>query len=427
MLHRRYLRLAAFADRQRFNMKILLLLALILAPSAPISAQDWNQWRGPLRNGSVADIPASWPKVLRQSWRVEVGEGYSSPIVSAGRVFIHSRRDPDEIVMAINLSDGKVLWQPKYTSAFQKNQYAVDMSTGPNAPPLVAGNRLFTLGVSAVLVAWDTNSGRELWKKDFSKNIDTSKLFCGTAASPLIVDGGLIVQVGSDIRGGVVLSLNPADGSIIWEWRGPGPGYASPVVINVGGANQIVTMTQESIVGLDARSGKELWSTPFPDEWHENIMTPIWTGSALVVSGPRQGTHAYILKQVAGKWQSTEAWHNSDVAMYMSSPVYGDGVIYGHSVKRKGQFVALEAKTGALKWATEGREGEYASVLLTPDHVVFLTNGAELIVAKRRQDKFTPEQRYEVANSATWSVPVLFGSDILLRDASSLIRLNGSL
>ena len=229
--------------------------------------------------------------------------------------------------------------------------------------------------------------------------------------------------MGSDIHGGQVLSLDPATGAVAWEWRGPGPGYASPVVINVGGATQIVTVTQESIVGLDSKSGKELWSVPFPDEWHENIMTPIWTGSHLIVSGTRQGTHAYELKNTAGNWQATEAWHNKEVAMYMSSPVFGDGLIYGHSAKRKGQFVALDAKSGVLKWATEGREGEHASILLTPEHVVFLTNGADLIFAKRAQPSFTAEQRYEVAKSPTWAVPVLMGSDLLVRDATTLMRL----
>ena len=159
------------------------------------------------------------------------------------------------------------------------------------------------------------------------------------------------------------------------------------------------------------------------DEWHENIMTPIWTGSSFIVSGTRQGTHAYELKLASGKWQATEIWHNKDVAMYMSSPVFGDGLIYGHSSKRKGQFVAVDVKTGALKWATEGREGEHASVLLTPEHVLFLTNGAELIVTKRGQSTFAVERRYEVAKSPTWAVPVLLGTDVLVRDASSLRRL----
>ena len=182
-------------------------------------------------------------------------------------------------------------------------------------------------------------------------------------------------------------------------------------------------MTDSSIVGIDTKTGAELWSTPFPDEWHENIVTPLWTGSHLVVSGTRQGTRAYTLQQTNAKWQATEAWKNADVAMYMSSPVFGDGLIYGHSSKRKGQFVALDAKTGAIHWTTEGRDGEHASVLLTPKHIVYLTNGADLIVARRATKTFEVERRYDVADAATWAMPVLLGEDILVRDATGLIRL----
>jgi outer membrane protein assembly factor BamB len=403
-------------------MKTFIRITLLLVCAQTIIAQEWNQWRGPSRNGVVvgANTPQTWPEKLTQTWRVEIGEGYSSPVVSAGRIYISSRRDPDEIVMAINLSDGKVIWKQQYPASFQKNQYAAEMAKGPNSTPLVAGNRLFTLGVTGVLAAWDTQTGRELWKRDFSKTIDTSKLFCGTAASPLMIDDRLIVQVGSDIHGGQVLSLDPATGRSIWEWSGPGPGYASPSSIEIGAAKQIVVVTQESIVGLDPNAGKELWSVPFPDEWHENIMTPLWTGSQFIVSGPRQGTHAFAIKLTSGKWQATETWKNSDVAMYMSSPVFADGLIYAHSTKRKGQFVAMDAASGALKWATEGREGEHASILLTPRNVIFLTNGADLIVAKRDQSKFAVEHRYEVASSATWATPVLLGPDLLVRDASGL-------
>jgi outer membrane protein assembly factor BamB len=184
-----------------------------------------------------------------------------------------------------------------------------------------------------------------------------------------------------------------------------------------------VAMTEGSIVGIDGKTGKELWSVPFPDEWHENITTPLWTGAHLIVSGTRQGTHAYSLRQKDGKWQATEAWKNPEVAMYMSSPVFGDGLVYGHSSKKKGQFVALDAKTGALRWATEGREGEHASLLLTPKHVVFLTNGADLIVARRGAPAFAVEHRYEVAEASTWAMPVLLGSNILVRDATGLIML----
>ena len=390
-----------------------------------VRAQEWTQWRGPSRDGSVSakNAPAAWPDSLQRSWRVEVGEGYSSPVVAGGRAFVHGRRDPEEIVTSVNLADGKVLWQQKYQSEFKKNQYAVEMAKGPHATPLVIGNRLFTLGVTGILNAWDTATGKPLWTRDFSKSIDTSKLFCGTASSPLLVNGRLVVQVGSDVHGGQILGINPATGATEWEWRGLGPGYASPVVIETGGQQQIVTMTEGSIVGIDGKNGKELWSAPFPDEWHENISTPLWTGAHLIVSGTRQGTHAYALTQNAGKWQATESWKNPEIAMYMSSPVFGDGLIYGHSSKKKGQFFAMDAKTGAVRWATEGREGEHASLLLTPQHVVFLTNGADLIIAKRGTPAFAVERRYEVAEASTWAMPVLLGSNILVRDATGLILL----
>jgi outer membrane protein assembly factor BamB len=410
------------AARAAFVVAALFAFGLAQAASAQ---GDWAQWRGPARDGIVPakNTPASWPKSFNRVWRVELGEGYSSPVITNGRAFVHSRLDPEEIVSAINLADGKILWQQKYAAPFQKNQYATKMAKGPNATPLVAGTRLFTVGTTGVVTAWDAATGRRLWGKDFSKTVDTSKLFCGTSASPLLVGGFVVIQVGSDVHGGEIMALDPATGDMKWEWKGAGPGYASPVVLNIAGREQIVTMTEGSVVALDARTGNNLWSAPFPDEWHENIATPVWTGTHLVVSGPRQGTHAYTIAQAAGKWQATEAWKNADVTMYMSSPVYGDGMIYGHSIKRKGQFVALDARTGTVRWITDGREGEHASVLLTPRHVVYLTNSADLIVVRRGLPSFEAEQRYDVADAETYAIPVLLGADIYVRDATSLMRL----
>jgi hypothetical protein len=76
-----------------------------------------------------------------------------------------------------------------------------------------------------------------------------------------------------------------------------------------------------------------------------------------------------------------------------------------------------------VRWTTEGREGEHASLLLTPQHVIFLTNGADLIVAKRNTPVFAVEHRYEVAQASTFATPVLLGSNILVRDATGLMLL----
>jgi outer membrane protein assembly factor BamB len=409
----------------------LLLAAVFATAQAPAPVgRDWPQWRGPARDGSVpaASAPAAWPSALKSVWRVEIGEGYSSPVVAGGRIYAHSRRDPAEIVTALSLADGKVVWQKTYDAPYGKNSYARAMGKGPNATPLVAGGRLFTLGATGRLVAWDAASGKEIWSQDYSASVDFSKLFCGTSASPLLVNGALIVQVGSDIHGGRILALDPATGATRWTWKGAGPGYASPVVIEAAGVRQIVTMTNGSIVGLDAATGRELWTSLFPDEWHENIVTPVWTGSALVVSGTRQGTHAYRIARDGAAWTASEIWKNADVTMYMSSPVHADGVLYGLSAKRRGQYVALDAATGVLKWATEGREGEHASILLTPRHIVFLSNKGVMSVVRRGAAAFTAERTYDNLGAAaeTWAVPVFSGTDVIVRDAGGVSRFTGA-
>ena len=399
----------------------VIVAALSLTTTA--SAQ-WPQWRGPTRDGAVpaAAVP-KWPEKWTRAWRVDVGEGYSSPVVSNGRVFVHSRRDPEEIVTAIDLGSGKVAWQQKYATPFNKNQYATSMSKGPYATPLVIGNTLVTIGGMAIVTAWNTTTGAQVWRKDYSASVDTSKLFTGTAASPLSEGGSVIVQVGSDLHGGKIVALNPQTGVEKWTWTGKGPGYASPVAITASGQRLIVTMTEGSIEGLDAATGAALWSVPFPDDWHENIVTPVWTGTSLIVSGTRQGTHAFTISKQGGRWNASEIWKNGDVAMYMSTPVLADGVLYGLSARKKGQIVALDAATGAVKWMTEGRAADQAAILLTPAHVLVQTAGGELVLFERSAAAYKEVKRYPLADSATWAVPAVLADALIVRDATSLMKL----
>jgi outer membrane protein assembly factor BamB len=395
--------------------------------SVVLSAQEWPQWRGPSRSGIVAAAGTpKWPAAWARAWRVDVGEGYSSPIVAGGRVFVHSRRDPEETVTAIDLATGKTAWQQKYTAPFSKNKYATSMARGPHATPLAIADKVITVGGTGVVSAWNARTGALVWRKDYSPSVDFSKLFTGTAASPLADGGFVIVQVGSDVHGGRIIALDPQTGAERWTWKGAGPGYASPVVVTAAGSRQIVTMTDSSIEGLDARTGAALWSFPFPDEWHENIVTPIWTGTHLIVSGTRQGTHAFTLRQAAGKWQAAPAWKNAEVAFYMSTPVLADGVIYGLSNKKKGQIVAVDAATGALKWATEGRAADQAAILLTPAHVLILTTGGELVLVSPTPAKYQEQRRYTVAESATWAVPVPLADGLIVRDATGVMRLTAA-
>ena len=398
---------------------------LVLAVGPLAWAQEWAGWRGSGRAGiaPAAQSLAIWPEAFARAWQVDIGAGYSSPVVSGGRVFVHSRRGDREIVTALDLAGGARLWQQDYPARFVQNTIAPAELQGPFATPVVDGGRVFTLGAGGILSSWDAASGALEWRNDYSASVRVTDLFCGTAASPLVAGGTLVVQIGSDAAGGRVLALDPATGREIWTWSGVGPGYASPIAVDIEDQLQVVTLTESSLVGLDAASGALLWSVPFIDEWHENIVTPVWTGTHLVVSGPRQGTHAFAIRRQDDDWQVTPAWSNADVTMYMSSPVLAGSTLYGHSSTRSGQFVAIDAVTGAVRWASEGREGDHASVLIAGNDLLLLTSDAELFVAAPDAESFAVVRHYDVADGATWAMPVPLRDGLLVRDATSLARL----
>ena len=398
--------------------RLIFSTGVLLVATAVGSAAQWPQWRGPNRDGVVppAFIPAHWSSQPMLKWKQMVGEGYSSPVVADGRVFVHSRRSPSEFVTALALQTGKPLWHAEYEAPFTKSQYARDMSGGPFSTPLVFNGRLFTLGVTAVLSSFDAATGALRWRKDYSKAVSTAKLFTGTAMSPLIDGGLLIVHVGDD-AGGAFRAFDPMTGAEKWTLTGHGPGYASPIVTTAGGVRQFVTMTDKAVVGIEIANGKLLWSLPFPDEWNENVVTPVVADGVLVISGTRKGTFGYRLAKGDAPAQ---LWHNTDVPMYLSSPVADGAFVYGFTSRNKGQLFCLEAKTGKVRWTTEGRFARSASLLSAPPYLVALTTEGELVVTRQSPEKFDEVKRFKVADPPSWSHPVLLGGDLLVRGADSV-------
>lgn len=397
-----------------------LTVLLFGALTAAVGAQ-WPQWRGPNRDGVVpaASVPATWPikPVLR--WKQTVGEGYSTPIVVGDRIFVHSRRDPEEIVSAFDLPTGSPLWSARYPAPFAKNQYATQMAKGPSSTPVFHEGKVFTLGATAILSSFDAATGALKWRKDWSKEIDTSKLFTGTAMSPIVDSGLLIVNVGDD-GAGAFRAFDPVSGIEKWSLPGHGPGYASPIVRVSSGTRQLVTMTDKAVVGIEVATGSLLWHIPFPDEWNENIVTPTVAGELLVISGTRKGTFGYRIERTGASWTATEVWHNLDLPMYMSSPVADGRFLYGLSSRRKGQVFCVDAITGTARWATEGRAAAQAAILSAGPNLVILTTDGELIVVTRSPERFEELRRYSLAATPTWAQPVLLGRQILIRDADSI-------
>jgi outer membrane protein assembly factor BamB len=256
---------------------IFLLCAPLIAVNPPSArAQDWPQWRGPNRDGVISSFsaPARWPEKLTRKWKTTIGGGYSSPVVSGARIYVHARQGEQETASCLDLPTGKLIWSQGYPAPFTKNQYAVQMDKGPYATPVVQAGRLYTLGTTAILSCFDARTGELRWRRDYSRQADTSKLFCGAAMSPVLDRRLLIVHVGDD-RQGWGIAFDAATGQERWKWEGDGPGYASPIIAELEGERQAVTLTDKAVIGIAVSSGKFLWRLPHPDEWNENVVTPV--------------------------------------------------------------------------------------------------------------------------------------------------------
>ena len=76
--------------------------ALVIVSAAALTAQDWPQWRGPNRDGAIAQFsePPTWPAALTRRWHMEIGPGYATPVVVGDRVYAFSRERDEEVLRA---------------------------------------------------------------------------------------------------------------------------------------------------------------------------------------------------------------------------------------------------------------------------------------------------------------------------------------
>jgi outer membrane protein assembly factor BamB len=387
---------------------------LLLVLAAACAAQEWTQWRGPGRDGVVPAFrePAAWPGKLNLKWRVKVGEGHSSPVVASGRIYLLTRLGDDEVVSCLRPENGQIVWQERYPAPYQMNPAAMRHGKGAKSTPLVHDGRLFTLGIAGALSCFDAATGKLHWRKQFAPPL------YGTAMSPLADAGRVVAHVGG--RQGGLIAFDAATGAARWNWNGDGPAYASPVIAGIGGVRQVVTQTENHVVAVSAASGELLWRMPFRTAYDQNSVTPLLAGDALILSGLNNGVTAVRPALRGGKWVAQTVWHNPDVAMYMSSPVLvGDGVI-GLSHRNKGQYFCLDARTGAVRWTSEPRQGDNAAILKAGPVLLLLNTDAELTVARTGARGLEAVRKYTVADSPTWAHPAIVGRGILIKDAASL-------
>ena len=396
-------------------MKIASLLIFVLFQQGV--APDWPQFRGPNRDGvaNAFQAPARWPDSLVRQWKVEVGLGHASPILVGSRVYAFARRAEREVLQALEAATGKIIWETGYDAPVTVNPAAKAHGPGPKSTPTFAEGRLYTLGMGGIVTAFDAATGKILWQRPGDKVLP----LYGTATSPLVDRGLVIVHVGGN-DSGALTAFEAATGKTRWMWPGDGPSYASPVAANIDDVRQVITLTQKNLVAVAADTGSLLWQRPFTTQYTQNIITPVVTGRTVIIAGYQQPTSALVVTKKGNAWSVEETWNNPAVSLYMADAVMSGGFLFGLSHRNSGQYFLLDLKTGKTLWTGPPRQAENAAIVRAGDIIFALEDDAELAVGKAAAAGFQELNRYKLADTATWAQPVISGNRIFVKDSSTL-------
>lgn len=401
----------------RYRLFTLTAVVVAAATAGVATAQDWPQWRGPKRDGVVAafSAPASWPDQLTEQWKVEVGQGYATPLLVGDRLYLYTRQKEDEVMSALDAQTGKVIWRTSYPAPFQMNPATARHGPGPKSTPTFANGRLFTMGMTGVVTAFDAASGKRLWQKAASP---VQPLY-HTATSP-IVEGNLVIVHTGGHDDGALSAFDVATGDAKWSWNGDGPAYGSPMVFDLGGTRQVVTFTQKNLVGVSVSTGQLLWQRPFVTQSTTTSQTPVLYKDMVIQAGRGNGFTAFRVVRNGNRWSTQDVWHTDEVSLHMTNGVVAEGVLYGLSHLNSGEYFALDLDTGKVLWKSEPRQAENAAIVRAGDTIFSLEQDGELVVLRHNRTKFEPVKRYKLASTETWTQPTISGNRLFVKDVAVL-------
>jgi len=400
------------------NRKMVLLAGcLLVAIASCAAAQDWPQWRGPNRDGKVTGFtaPRTWPKELKFRWKTPVGTGDATPALVGDRLYVFARQGESEVTTCLEVDRGEEQWTNRY--AAQAVTGAAARHPGPRSSTTVADGKVVTLGVGGVLSCLDAASGKLVWRKDpFPKVVP--QFF--TASSPIIVGGMCIAQLGGK-GNGAILAYDLETGDEKWRWAEEGPEYASPVLMTVQGTKQIVTLAEQSIVGVGVADGKLLWRLPFaPARRAYNAATPIVDGQTVIYTGAGRGAKAVKIEKQGDGFVTKELWSNPELAPQFNTPVLKGDLLFGLSDRNN--LFCINAENGQTAWTDATARGSrgFGAIVDAGSCLVVLANDSELVVFKPDGEKYDEIAKYKVADTPTYAYPVIAGNRVFVKDQDSV-------
>ena len=396
------------------------LTALIFSTTISHAA-DWSQWRGPNRDDISAEkgLLKSWPEGgPKQLWVFkDAGLGYSGYSIVGGKLFTMGIRNGGEELIAVSIKDGKELWAAKIGEIL-KNGWG----DGPRGTPTVDGDHVYALSGRGNLVCAKIADGKVVWEK-------TMKSFGGGTpgwgyTESVLVDGNKVICTPGG-SSGAIIALDKKTGETIWQSKDftDGAQYSSVIAANHNGARQLIQLTMQHVVGLNAADGKTLWSVDFPGKTAV-IPTPIFhDGQVYVTAG--YGVGCLSFKVGAGNSVSG-LYTNKTMVNHHGGVILLDGYLYGHS--DSGGWTCQDFKTGEKAWAEKAALGKgavtYADGMLyclaEKDGTVALVDASPKGWKEHGRFKLDPQTTQRNPQGRIWTHPVVVGGKLYLRDQELL-------
>ncbi len=399
------------------TLPVLTAAAALALAFQPATADDWPGWRGPdhtcvsKETGLLKQWPAGGPKRL---WVNEnAGIGFAGFAVADGKLFTIGSRDGSELLIALNADTGKELWATKVG-----DNYVNAWGDGPRSSPTVDNGMVYAMSANGDLICAKAANGSEVWRADMKK-LGGEIPKWGYSES-VLVDGDKVICTPGGSQGAVV-AFNKKTGSIVWQSKGftDGAQYVSMIPIDHDGKRQYVQLTMNSLVGLDAKSGKVLWQSEWPGRTAV-IPTPIHRdGKIYITTGYGVGCKQVQLSP-GGKVE--DVWTNKVMKNHHGGVILVGDHLYGYS--DGAGWVCQDFATGERVWSERKALGKGAVFsaegmlycLDERDGTLALVKASPKGWEEHGRFKIDPQTKIDRKRGKIWTHPVVANGKLYLRD-----------